>query len=104
MDLSEMKRQSDASARVRPPRGAPELFRRLFLSRASLGFELLLAIKHHARRLFIIGLQNSSALTSISVTNLVIVALHRCEQKTHRFVRRMIEIDRHVIYHEIRAS
>ncbi|GBP77329.1 hypothetical protein EVAR_38147_1 [Eumeta japonica] len=44
------------------------------VSKVFLGFELLLALKHNARRLFIIGLQNSSAVVSVSVTNVVMVA------------------------------
>ncbi|GBP74207.1 hypothetical protein EVAR_48257_1 [Eumeta japonica] len=44
------------------------------LSRALLGLGLLFVMKHHARRLFIIGWQNSSALVTISVTNFVMVA------------------------------
>ncbi|GBP97505.1 hypothetical protein EVAR_69745_1 [Eumeta japonica] len=39
------------------------------LSRALLGFELLLAMKHHARRLFITDLSNSSTVVLISVMN-----------------------------------
>ncbi|GBP70904.1 hypothetical protein EVAR_48869_1 [Eumeta japonica] len=71
------------------------------LSKASLGFELLLAMKHHAKQLFITDLQNSSAVASISVTNFVMVA------PVHRYVdvvRRMIGTDRHMTYHEIRAA
>ncbi|GBP67920.1 hypothetical protein EVAR_97712_1 [Eumeta japonica] len=56
------------------------------LSRASLGSELLLTMKHYARRLFITGFQNSSAAVSISVTNFV--------TKNIDAVRRMIETDR----------
>ncbi|GBP40024.1 hypothetical protein EVAR_19151_1 [Eumeta japonica] len=57
----------------------------LQLSRASLGFELLLAMKHHTRQIFITGLQNSSAVVSISVTNLVLSSIHRREQQKHRY-------------------
>ncbi|GBP39421.1 hypothetical protein EVAR_95873_1 [Eumeta japonica] len=41
---------------------------------SSLGFELLLALKHHTRRLFISGLQNSRVVVSISVTDFVMVS------------------------------
>ncbi|GBP15375.1 hypothetical protein EVAR_80551_1 [Eumeta japonica] len=48
----------------------------LGLSRVLLGFELLSAMKHHAtpRRLFITGLQDSSMIVSISVTDFEVVA------------------------------
>ncbi|GBP60278.1 hypothetical protein EVAR_91559_1 [Eumeta japonica] len=48
--------------------------RRRRASRALLGFELLLAMKHHARRLFTTGFQNSSAVVSITVAEFVMVA------------------------------
>lgn len=41
-------------------------------------------MKHHVRRLFIAGLQNSSAVVSMSVTNLGWSPVHRCEQQKHR--------------------
>ncbi|GBP24314.1 3'(2'),5'-bisphosphate nucleotidase 1 [Eumeta japonica] len=40
----------------------------------SSGFDLLLAMKHHSRRIFITGMENSSAVVSISVTNFMMVA------------------------------
>ncbi|GBP13887.1 hypothetical protein EVAR_10458_1 [Eumeta japonica] len=75
------------------------------LSRASLGFKLLLAMKHHARRQSITGLQNSNVIVSnlsdkfpdghpsTAVNNKNIDVMHR-----------IIKTNRHVTYHEIRAS
>ncbi|GBP34530.1 hypothetical protein EVAR_29927_1 [Eumeta japonica] len=73
-------------------------------SRVSVGFELLLAMKHYARRLFMTGLQNSSAVISISVTSFGdgrrSIAVNN---KNIDAVRRMIETDRHVIRHVTRT-
>ncbi|GBP49506.1 hypothetical protein EVAR_45482_1 [Eumeta japonica] len=74
---------------------------RLLLSRASLGFELLLAMKQHARRIFIISLQHSNAVVSISVTNFVMVARPpSVDNKDIDAVPLMIETS-HLTYHEI---
>ncbi|GBP62737.1 hypothetical protein EVAR_56255_1 [Eumeta japonica] len=62
------------------------------LRRALFDFELLLAVKYHARPLIITGLQNSSAVVSAAVNN-----------KNIDSERRMIE-DSHVTSHEIRTS
>ncbi|GBP80758.1 hypothetical protein EVAR_56604_1 [Eumeta japonica] len=44
------------------------------LSKITLVFELLLAMKHQDKQLLITSFQNSSAVVSISVTNFVMVA------------------------------
>ncbi|GBP16974.1 hypothetical protein EVAR_101989_1 [Eumeta japonica] len=74
---SESREELRSNTRVGPDLKSREELRsntRVRLSRASLGFELLLAMKHHARRLFIISFQNSSLDVSISVTNFVMIA------------------------------
>ncbi|GBP45176.1 hypothetical protein EVAR_25881_1 [Eumeta japonica] len=74
---------------------------RLQLSRASFGFELLLAMKHHARRLFITGLQNSSTVVSISDEFHDRHSFAAVNNKNIDAVRRMIETDRNVTYREV---
>ncbi|GBP54251.1 hypothetical protein EVAR_36466_1 [Eumeta japonica] len=66
-------------------------------SRASLGYELILAIKHHTRRLYWFA---EFKRVSFSITNFVMVA----QQKYLYCAPYMIEIQRHMTYHQIRAS
>ncbi|GBP70141.1 hypothetical protein EVAR_55461_1 [Eumeta japonica] len=72
--------------------------------RASFRFELLLAVKHHTRRLFITGFQNSRSAVSISVTIFVMIARPPVSNKDIDDVCCMIKTDKHVTYHEIQAS
>ncbi|GBP18463.1 Glutathione S-transferase 1 [Eumeta japonica] len=75
------------------------------LSRASLGIQFLLATKHHARQLFYKWLAESKR-RRINPSD------EFCEgrpstavnQRNVDAVRRMVETDRHMTYHEIRAS
>ncbi|GBP89132.1 hypothetical protein EVAR_67928_1 [Eumeta japonica] len=60
-------------------------------------------MKHRTRRLFMTGLQNSNVV-SISVTHFVTVARPPVNDRNIDAVRGMIETDRRVTYHEIRAS
>ncbi|GBP13351.1 hypothetical protein EVAR_8260_1 [Eumeta japonica] len=72
------------------------------LSRASFGFELFLAMKHHAKRLFV----TDFAELKHGRVNLSDGFCHGrpftvVNNKNNDAVRRMIETDRHVTYHEI---
>ncbi|GBP81997.1 hypothetical protein EVAR_62873_1 [Eumeta japonica] len=61
---------------------------------------MVLVTKHHARQLFNIGLQNSSAVLLISLT----IPSTATNNKIIDVVSRMIKTDRHVTYHDIRTS
>ncbi|GBP78398.1 hypothetical protein EVAR_58188_1 [Eumeta japonica] len=61
-------------------------------------------MKCPARRTFTNGLQDSSAVVSISMTNFVMVARPPMKNQNIDAVYRMIETHIHVTYHEIRAS
>ncbi|GBP50423.1 hypothetical protein EVAR_30131_1 [Eumeta japonica] len=74
------------------------------LVRASLGFELVLAMKHHTRRLFITGLQNSNVVMSLSLSDEFRDGYPSTTVNNIDAVYRMIETDTYVTYHEIRVS
>ncbi|GBP41511.1 hypothetical protein EVAR_24430_1 [Eumeta japonica] len=78
------------------------LFAELTFNKTSLGFELLLAMKHHARRLFITDLQNPSTVVAILDEFRDACLSIAVNNKNIDAVRRMIETTRHMTYHEIR--
>ncbi|GBO99460.1 hypothetical protein EVAR_654_1 [Eumeta japonica] len=76
----------------------------LYLSRASLGFELLLAMKHHTRELFITGLQFKRGRVNLGDEFDDHRSSTAVNNKDIDAVRCIIETDRYVTWHEICAS